>query len=64
MLYLTSLSYIDFVPYVHFKTKHNLYLNECIKCMANLGYHAKKIFLINKYQLLYCILQYAHAGTC
>ena len=25
---LTSLSYIDFVPYVHFKTKQNLYLNE------------------------------------
>ena len=21
-------------------------------------------FKINKYQLLYCILQYAHAGTC
>ena len=28
LLYLTSLSYIDFVPYVYFKTKHNLYLNE------------------------------------
>ena len=28
MLYLTSLSYIDLVPYDHFKTKHNLYLNE------------------------------------
>ena len=28
MLYLTSFSYIDFVPYIHFKTKHNLYLNE------------------------------------
>ena len=27
MLYLTSLSYIDFVSYVYFKTKHNLYLN-------------------------------------
>ena len=28
MLYLTSLSYIDFEPEVHFKTKHNSYLNE------------------------------------
>ena len=28
MLYITSLSYIDFVPYFLFKTKHNLYLNE------------------------------------
>ena len=28
MLYLTSLSYIDLTPYVHFKTKHNLYSNE------------------------------------
>ena len=27
-----------------------------------LGYHAN-FFFINKYQLLYCILQYAHAGT-
>ena len=26
------------------------------------GYHAI-FFKINKYQLLYCILQYAHAGT-
>ena len=66
MLYLTSPSYIDFVPYVHFKTKHNLYLNEYalnVICMAHLGYHAI-FFLINKYQLLYCILQYAHAETC
>ena len=28
MLYFTSLSYIGFVPYVYFKTKHNLYLNK------------------------------------
>ena len=28
MLYLTSLSYIDLVPYVHFNTKYNLYTNE------------------------------------
>ena len=27
MLYLTSPSYIDFVPYVYLKTKHNLYLH-------------------------------------
>ena len=66
---LKSLSYIDLVPYVHFKIKHNLYSNEhalnaWLIVYTYLGYHA--IFLkINKYryQLLYCNLQYGHAGT-
>ena len=43
MFYLTSPSYIDFVYYVHFKIKHNLYLSEYalnVKCMAHLAYHA------------------------
>ena len=68
MPYLTSLLYIDLVPYVNFKTKHYLYLNEhaltawLIVLHIYLVYPA--IFLkINKYQLLYCILQYAHTGT-
>ena len=47
MLYLTSLSFIDFVPDVHFKTKHNLFLNELhdivlhISCISS--YFFKKI---------------------
>ena len=32
-----------------------------IVLQLDLGYHAN-FFKINKYQLLYCILQYAHAG--
>ena len=49
MLYLTSLSYIDFVPYVHFKTEHN-FLNEysfnawLIVLQLYLRYHA--IFVV------------------
>ena len=62
MINVTSLLYIDFVPYIHFKTKRNKY--------RHLNEHALNVWLFvlilldNNYQLLYCILQYAHAGTC
>ena len=57
MLNLTYLSYIDFVTYVYFKPKHNLYVNEhsfntwLIVLQLYLGYHTN-FFPINKYQLL------------
>ena len=68
MLYLTSLSYIEFVHYDHFKTKHNLFLNEhslnACPIVLHLSWISCYFFLkINKYHLLYCILQYAHAAT-
>ena len=66
MIYLTSLSYIDLVPNVHFKTKHNyIQMNKHYMHFAFYAYlvfHANFSF-INKYKLPYCILQHAHSGT-
>ena len=67
MLYLT---YIDFVPYVHFKTKQNLYrylnehaINAWLIVLHTYVLYRALFFEINKYQLLYCILQYTYAET-
>ena len=49
--------------------QNTIYLNEqsfnawLIVLQLYLGYHAIFFKKINKYQLIYCILQYVHAGT-
>ena len=53
--------------YIMFKTKYNSYIDKHALTAWLIVLHMTSIlvvfFQINKYQLLYCIFEYAHAGT-